>query len=145
MKTNVDKYVKRHDPNTLLPMCRVGATILCTHAAANPKDDLVNDDIVDDLNTAAKVLKRLAVILERTLVLHLRCANDRNGNPRRCFVVLNPSGVVAAVDEGYKGHGALTQAFGELEGARLIAAIVGQFDTTPKEYRNLIKNFPVKK
>lgn len=40
-------------------------------------------------------------------VLHLCAPNDRNGNPRRAFVVLFDDGVHAYFDEGYAGAAAL--------------------------------------
>ena len=42
------------------------------------------------------------------VVLYFAAENDRNGNPRRCFVLYHPlTGSLAAVDEGYSGVGAL--------------------------------------
>lgn len=35
---------------------------------------------------------------------HLRCPNDRNGNPRRAYVLYNAEGLITDVyDEGYRG------------------------------------------
>ncbi len=42
------------------------------------------------------------------IVLHARANNDYNGNPRRCFVVLDHKGQhVETLDEGYNGSGVL--------------------------------------
>jgi hypothetical protein len=40
--------------------------------------------------------------------IRLVADNDRNGNPRRVFVVFHNGDVVAAYDEGYAGTGAIT-------------------------------------
>lgn len=40
-------------------------------------------------------------------VLHLQATNDRNGNPRRGFVVLFNDGQHAYFDEGYHGFQAI--------------------------------------
>lgn len=68
------------------------------------------------------------------------CAkNDSNGNPRRCYVLLDSDGaVVCAVDEGYEGLGALAA----IPGASCITYTPVEFDTTPTEYRRLLREFP---
>lgn len=46
--------------------------------------------------------------LPQVIALHLCAKNDVNGNPRRCFVVLDARGrTVETIDEGYAGEGAL--------------------------------------
>ena len=36
-------------------------------------------------------------------ILHLRAVNDRNGNPRRLFIVCENGVPERVIDEGYKG------------------------------------------
>jgi len=68
------------------------------------------------------------------MIIRLNAGNDKNGNPRRVFVVFDDKGeIVKAVNEGYAGRAALTE-----------AGITEQwsgytFMTTPGEYRDLIK------
>lgn len=46
--------------------------------------------------------------ISECIVLHLNAGNDRNGNPRRVYVLAHPiAGYLAAVDEGYEGWGAM--------------------------------------
>lgn len=43
-----------------------------------------------------------------TQVLHFCASNDRNGNPQRCYVLVDADGnKLAAWDEGYEGHHAV--------------------------------------
>lgn len=43
--------------------------------------------------------------MKATMYQHLRASNDKNGNPRRIFVLLDEKGnVVTAIDEGYGGR-----------------------------------------
>jgi hypothetical protein len=66
------------------------------------------------------------------VVIRLDAGHDRNGNPRRVFVVLNEhSDIVAAYDEEYRGKGALPE---ELRGVNYPTLA-----TTPGEYRQLVK------
>lgn len=61
--------------------------------------------------------------------------HDRNGNPRRCFVVFDGFGsIVDVIDEGYRGHHALTKVWPNVfyEGTRIV--------TTPGEYRALLRD-----
>lgn len=46
-------------------------------------------------------------------VLHLCAPNDRNGNPRRAYVVLFDDGVHAFFDEGYQGRSALPRDYAD--------------------------------
>ena len=85
-------------------------------------------------------------------VLHLNAQNDSNGNPRRIYVLGHPiAGILAAVDEGYNGTGALNH-FSvsyqysdnrECPSSRDIRSILsrrvgGTIDITPKYYRELL-------
>jgi hypothetical protein len=69
--------------------------------------------------------------------IHLRAPNDRNGNPRRIYLCVEGGAVVAAIDEGYHGTAALTEARDEFE-ERLIptggVAVACQIDVTASEY-----------
>lgn len=79
-------------------------------------------------------------------VLRLNAGNDRNGNPRRLFLVMHPeSGVLAAIDEEYSGRGALN-VFGKTLGEKLGAVAQGSplIATTPSEYKSLLKTYGVK-
>lgn len=69
-------------------------------------------------------------------VFRLDAGNDTNGNPRRVYVTMLGGSVVRVYDEGYQGHHAVREG-PERERAR----IAPTFATTPREYRNLLKNF----
>ena len=70
----------------------------------------------------------------KAVVIKLNAGNDRNGNPRRVFVVFNKLGeIYGTVDEGYSGLHAVTEKFpGVGFGA------VAEFEITPREYRTLV-------
>ena len=69
--------------------------------------------------------------------IKLNAGNDRNGNPRRVYVLLSDTGsIVRAVDEGYEGIHALNRVPGA-EGLRDPV----EFATTPAEYRQLLREF----
>ena len=70
------------------------------------------------------------------VVIKLNAGNDVNGNPRRVFVVLDGEGIVKAIDEGYAGTANLEKHFPGLKGCN-----VDTFETTPKEYRTLLREF----
>ena len=63
------------------------------------------------------------------------CApNDRNGNPRRIFLVVGNTlnaggGVLHAIDEGYAGRGGLDKQYPD-------CAILCSVDVTAKEYNS---------
>lgn len=65
------------------------------------------------------------------IAIHLNAGNDSNGNPRRVFVVLDRSGVVDVINEGYNGDAELRK--------RHRISSSATFDTTPSEYRELVK------
>ena len=65
------------------------------------------------------------------VAIRLNAGNDRNGNPRRVFVVIDPRhGVVDAIDEGYSGDAELKKRY------RITSS--ADFSTTPAEYRELL-------
>jgi hypothetical protein len=72
-----------------------------------------------------------------TLVLYLGAKNDRNGNPRRCFAVLDQdASPIEVIDEGYAGFAALwPRGYESLPRTERIL-------TTPAEYRLLLKLYP---
>lgn len=79
--------------------------------------------------------------MQECTVLHLNAGNDRNGNPRRLFLVLHPErGIVGTADEGYSGTHVLDEIFGKEDGEVLRNRIVGQIMTTVGEY-NRLKGF----
>jgi hypothetical protein len=69
------------------------------------------------------------------IAIHLNAGNDRNGNPRRLFLILNEKAtIVRAIDEGYEGTQALVPEFASVP-------VSQQIPTTYKEYRYLLKQF----
>ena len=65
-------------------------------------------------------------------LVHLNALNDRNGNPRRLFVVYDRGIMTHVYVEGYNGTGVLPPALRKLVPA-------GYIMITPKEYRTLKK------
>lgn len=66
------------------------------------------------------------------IAIRLNAGNDVNGNPRRVFVVLDPMvGVIDAIDEGYEGEAELRK--------RYRISSTADLDTTPRQYRELVK------
>ena len=74
------------------------------------------------------------------LIIRLNAGNDRNGNPRRCYVLLAKESdgtgtkIVEAWDEGYSGYNSVPQMY------RDMAPTAPTFDTTPSEYRSILKH-----
>ena len=69
--------------------------------------------------------------------IKLNAGNDRNGNPRWVYVLLDSDGdIVRAVDEGYDGIHAVNR----IPGAEGVRDCV-EFATTPAEYRRLLRLF----
>jgi len=65
-----------------------------------------------------------------TMYQHLRCKNDKNGNPRRVFVFYDASGaIVNAIDEGYSGRPERCRGLVELP----------SFNIMPAERRELLR------
>lgn len=61
---------------------------------------------------------------------HLTADNDTNGNPRRLYLVIDHDGaMVAAIDEGYLGKGAIAGYDGLRE--------LPELKITPRQYRDL--------
>jgi hypothetical protein len=72
------------------------------------------------------------------VALHLRANNDVNGNPRRCFVVLDDrSRFVEAIDEGYEGMAALYSKYPQFgPGGDCFAQAI---DVGVGEYRRMLR------
>ena len=72
------------------------------------------------------------------ICIRLCAKNDRNGNPRRVYVLLDSEGqIVRVVNEGYLGSGALD---GILDPA-VHRSLICDFSTTPGEYRRLLRAY----
>lgn len=72
--------------------------------------------------------------------LRLRAPNDKNGNPRRIFLIYriesNQADLIATVDEEYRGNGEVLKRWPN-------AISMGDLSTTISEYCTLLK-FPNK-
>ena len=67
------------------------------------------------------------------------CAqNDRNGNPQRCFVLLDPDDntPIAAWNEGYYGHDAVPGVW------RRSAYQAERIDCSVRKYKELLRKLP---
>jgi hypothetical protein len=79
-------------------------------------------------------------LASESVVLRLSAGHDNSGNPRRLYVVMHPiRGILVAIDEGYSGEGAIEEAYGPAIYAALSKHLVGTIDTTPAQYRQLLK------
>jgi hypothetical protein len=80
--------------------------------------------------------------IPEVMALHLCADNDSNGNPRRCFVVLDKAGRhVETIDEGYAGDGALYTRWPMFH-FRALGEFAGVDDVTPREYKRWLKREP---
>jgi hypothetical protein len=72
--------------------------------------------------------------MRRFLIDHVCAPNDRNGNPRRCYLVRHmPTGwILAAYDEGYDGYSATPDAIRRESAAGLC------FNVSVKFYRDTL-------
>ena len=70
------------------------------------------------------------------LYFSLAANNDTNGNPRRCFVVIDGAkgAIIAVQDEGYAGD--------RIRDTWPDARYLGRFDTTPSQRKALLRGFP---
>jgi hypothetical protein len=50
-------------------------------------------------------------------VIRLNAGHDRNGNPRRLYVVIDGTTITDVIDEGYEGTGALRGRLPRLRGS----------------------------
>ena len=71
------------------------------------------------------------------LILHLVAKNDTNGNPRRCYLVIDPetATVIEAIDEGYQGRAAWKRKYPH-------GSEVCRIVTTPRQRRELLAALP---
>lgn len=67
---------------------------------------------------------------------HLCAHNDRNGNPRRLYVLVNDGQRVAVWDDGYLGHYAVPGIW------RDAAYDAERVDITPRLYYELLRTLP---
>lgn len=90
------------------------------------------------------------------IVIKLDAGKDRNGNPRRCYVLTHAlDGFLDCVDEGYEGessvrafsqHAVIGLQLAEAEAwrranlirAELLSRITTKIDTSPSQYRHFI-------
>ena len=77
------------------------------------------------------------------IIIHLDAGHTTNGNPRRLYLVVEEGKILAAVDEGHEGVGALESELGTARGKALAKTRVGPIATTPAEYRELLKDYGV--
>ncbi|HEY5606258.1 MAG TPA: hypothetical protein VIL45_07045 [Thermoplasmata archaeon] len=71
-------------------------------------------------------------------IIRLDAGHDRNGNPRRCYLLLSGEGEILAVaNEGYRGSGAIPDSWNLPSGHRRTIGVT--LATTPAEYRELVK------
>ena len=70
------------------------------------------------------------------IVIHLRAPNDSNGNPRRLYLIIDPSNglPIDCIDEGYLGNSAYKSKYPE-------SVYSTQIDIPAKEYRRIRKQF----
>jgi hypothetical protein len=67
------------------------------------------------------------------IAMHLNAGHDRNGNPRRLWVVLDVYGGINTVfDEGYNGTGELYKNYPNI-------TIGPELDIIPAQYKALLK------
>lgn len=69
------------------------------------------------------------------IIIKLNAGNDKNGNPRRVFVVLDPTtgATIDIIDEGYNGDAEPRKRYPNA------VRPYREFATTTKEYRELLK------
>ncbi len=71
------------------------------------------------------------------IALQLDAGHDKNGKPRRCFVVFDNTGNIRAViDEGYNGEQGVRR---WAKKTRNSVHMAGSITTTPGEYRELLR------
>jgi hypothetical protein len=74
---------------------------------------------------------------------HMHTANDRNGNPRRGFLVTSVNGTIEAfVIEGYEGPAALAE-WVEHRLPIVVASSFVSIEITPAQYNAFVKNYGV--
>lgn len=76
-----------------------------------------------------------------TLVIHAAAKNDANGNPRRCYLVVDRAGFAMAIDEGYSGDRAIDAELGPELGRELRGRVTGRLEVSPRDYKSLLRDF----
>lgn len=95
--------------------------------------------------SAQVVCKTQGVDVGECSVVPIAAPSDRNGNPRRCYLIVHSSeGYVAAVDEGHYGPAALDIELGKEIGSLLRGRIAGAIAVQPKTYTDAIKRYGVR-
>ena len=62
------------------------------------------------------------------LYVRLSAENDNNGNPRRCYVVMDDEGkAIEVIDEGYTGRSAVTDKYPDAQEGPTIHVKVGEY------------------
>jgi hypothetical protein len=79
-----------------------------------------------------------SININQCSILHLVADNDKNGNPRRAFVVMSEGNVLRVVDEGYSGSHALIEVFGKDIGFALMVRIC-HINVKPAEVKRFLK------
>jgi hypothetical protein len=77
-----------------------------------------------------------------SLAIHINAGRDRNGNPRRGWIIADDGGsFIDFVDDGYQGAGALRQS-----GYGSVTQTTTSIDVTPSVYRDAYRQaYNVKK
>jgi len=68
-------------------------------------------------------------------MIKLKTKNDKNGNPRRVFILLQGEQIIQAWDQGCSGHHAVPEQY------RQMAYDAPAFITTPGQYREILKHY----
>ena len=69
------------------------------------------------------------------LVFQLAASNDRNGNPRRLFLIVDTDGnIVEAIDEGYNGTSAYELKYPDAKLVTWMNVPVSEYNTYLKEF-----------
>lgn len=68
-------------------------------------------------------------------MVNLNAGNDRNGNPRRIFILIQRGGIVGGWDEGFRGTDAVPPSL------RLAASRATTIAITSGQYRSLKRRF----
>jgi hypothetical protein len=94
----------------------------------NPKPKVVKPKVVKP-----KVVKPKVVSRAKTYAIMINAGNDRNGNPRRGWLVYNADGrLLGFVDHAHVGRSALRDRFPQV-------VELGTIPTTPGAYRDAMK------
>lgn len=103
---------------------------------------------VSTLVAAGKLRRRAMIVPGRgagteCLVAHLDAGHDKNGNPRRLFLVFDHDGAIAAVDEGYEGAGAMDTELGKAVAHRFhqLLPYAARLAVAFEEYRDLLHEY----